>query len=84
MNTQIYQNKPIKVCSHNTIPSNYIIKFVVPAKKEGVITIGGKSTKQVAELIAKHMDIVGESRKLISEGKVITWDENIKTHEDKK
>lgn len=38
------------------------------------------STREAAKILAEHIDIVEESRKIINKGNTVTWGDFIKTH----
>ena len=51
------------------IPKEYTVKFLLtPFPKVS-------NFKEEAKLLAKHMEIIPESRSLIKQGKTMTWEE---------
>jgi hypothetical protein len=70
-----FQQLP-KVRQINVTPNNYILFFVDQREADNK-----KNLHQAAQTLYEHMEIVDESRNLISKGKIITWEEYKKLHE---
>ncbi|MDO8269979.1 MAG: hypothetical protein Q7T54_04905 [Candidatus Levybacteria bacterium] len=69
-NIQKEESSLPQVTSKNTFPNYYQLTFISTGSHDNSITI-----KQQAKLLVEHMDIITESRNLIKQKKVITWDE---------
>lgn len=68
-----------------TIPNSTDIDFRTTNGNHYVVKITKQpailgSTREAAKILAEHIDIVEESRKQISQGNTVTWEEFIKIH----
>ena len=79
MNTITYQPQTkIPIVKSLVSPNGYNVQFViVPLEKTS-------ENYENAKILAEHMEIVAESRELISKGKTSTWEQFIKSNESKK
>lgn len=80
LNTQ----NTVKTKTKAVVPNSYSIEFnLIPIKESKLTLIKGLSTKNIAQLLVAHADIVAESRNLIKQGKIITWDEYLSKNKGK-
>ncbi|MBI2613806.1 MAG: hypothetical protein HYW62_03460 [Candidatus Levybacteria bacterium] len=79
MNIINYQPQTkIPIVKSLVAPNDYSVQFIiVPLEKTS-------ENYENAKILAEHMEIVAESRELISKGRISTWEQFIKANESKK
>ena len=58
-----------KTKSTSTVPRNYTVEFIIEPTEKNI------RNYETAKLLAEHINIIAESRKTISKGEAITWEE---------
>lgn len=71
------QTQQPKVKLSSIVPKKYGTTFIITFEKK---PIDLREFRYQAEVLAEHMDIVAESRRIINAGKTMIWEEFYKTH----
>lgn len=79
MNIFSYQPQTkIPIVESVVVPNDYNVQFIIgPLEKTS-------ENYENAKILAEHAEIVAESRKLISKGKISTWEQFTKSNESSK
>lgn len=77
-----YRETPLpKIELSSVIPKGHGTTFIITfGKKE----YAGGEFLQPAKILAEHIDIIAESRRIIEEGKTVAWEEFYNTHAQKR